>query len=81
MDIKIVADIEFAAVLTSDQIADALKQCWSVVENWNWQVWVETYPEEAEDGTLDRFRVAMGPTVNTHPSFLFIRFYGGARDA
>ena len=81
MDIKIVADIEFAAVLTSEQILDAVSKCRAEVDPWNWEVWAETYPEEAEDGTLDRFRVAMGPTVNTHPSFLFIRFYGGPNDA
>ena len=81
MDIKIVADIEFAAVLTRDEILDAVNKCRAQVDQWNWEVWAETYPEEAEDGTLNRFRVAMGPTVHTHQSFLFVRFYGGMSDA
>ena len=77
MSIKIVAANEFAAVLERHEIADTLEACHEEVGPWGWQAWVETYPEEAEDGTLNKFRIVMGPTVNTHPSFYFIRFYGG----
>ena len=75
--IKIVSDTEFAVVLKRDEIESALEKCRSQVQPWGWEAWVETYPEEADDGTLNQFRIVMGPIVNTHPSFYFTRFYGG----
>ena len=80
MSIKIVAEDTLAKVLTCDEIEQALAACRRAVANWGWEVWVETYPEEADDGTLNQFRIVMGPTVATHPSYLFIRFYGGSED-
>ena len=80
MSIKIVAEDTLAKVLTCDEIWAVLSDCREVVTPWGWEVWVETYPEEADDGTLNQFRIVMGPTVATHPSYLFIRFYGGSED-
>ena len=77
MGIKIVASDQFAVTLRQDELSDALEICRNTVSGWNWQVWVETYPEEADDGSLNQFRIVMGPTVNTHPSYYFTRFYGG----
>ena len=77
MSIEIVADDTRAVVLKRDEIDAALAACRETVEPWGWDAWVETYPEEADDGTLNLFRIVMGPTVNTHPSYLFTRFYGG----
>ena len=77
MSIKIVANDELAVILSREQIQDVLDECRGTVHAWAWEVWVETYPEEANDGTLNQFRVVMGPTVNTHPSLYFTRFYGG----
>ena len=77
MSIKIVADDSKAVVLKRDEIAAALAECAGAVNPWKWDAWVETYPEEAEDGSLNLFRIAMGPYVTTHPSFYFVRFYGG----
>ena len=80
MSIKIVADDTRAAVLQRDDLDNALAVCREAVAGWGWEVWVETYPEEADDGTLNKFRVVMGPAVSTNPSFYFIRFYGGPTD-
>ena len=80
MSIKIVAEDTLAAVLTRDEIELAIATCRGAVDKWGWEAWVETYPEEADDGTLNQFRIVMGPTVATHPSYLFIRFYGGSED-
>ena len=80
MGIKIVADNTLAAVLREDEIDNALADCRQVVYKWGWEVWVETYPEEADDGTLNQFRIVMGPAINTHPSYLFTRFYGGSKE-
>ena len=77
MSIKIVSDSQFALVLTKDQIPAALTICRDAVDGWGWNVWVETFPEEDDDGTLNNFRIVMGPSVMTHPSFYFTRFYGG----
>ena len=77
MTIKIVADDAKAVVLTREQLPAALEACGRAVTPWGWQAWVETYPEEAEDGSLNLFRIVMGPEVTTHPSYYFIRFYGG----
>ena len=77
MGIKIVADGSLAAVLQRDDLLNALAECRGAVGGWGWYVWVETYPEEADDGTLNQFRIVMGPAVYTHPSFYFVRFYGG----
>ena len=81
MTIKIVADSSFAVVLTRDEVQDVLDACRAEVAGWAWHAWAETYPEENDDGTLSKFRVAMGPGIMTHPSFYFIRFYGGMEDA
>ena len=78
--IKIVADNDYAVVITRDEIEATLEKCRSEVQPWGWESWVETYPEEADDGTLNQFRIVMGPIVNTHPSFYFIRYYGGMSD-
>ena len=80
MSIKIVAEDALAVVLKRDEIWAVLSDCREVVTPWGWEAWVETYPEEEDDGTLNQFRVVMGPTVATHPSYLFIRFYGGSED-
>ena len=77
MSIKIVAEDTLAKVLSRDEVLPALERCREAVDGWGWQAWVETYPEEAEDGTLNQFRIVMGPTVSTHPSYYFTRFYGG----
>ena len=77
MSIKIVSDNEFATVIDREEIPDTLAACRKEVQPWGWEAWVETYPEEDEDGSLNKFRIVMGPIVNTHPSFYFIRFYGG----
>ena len=77
MTIKIVADSSFAVVLTRDELQDVLDTCRAEVAKWRWEAWVETYPEENDDGTLTRFRVVMGPGITTHPSFYFIRYYAG----
>ena len=81
MSIKIVAAGEFAVVLGRHEIADTLEACHEEVGPWGWHAWAETYPEEAEDGTLNNFRIVMGPAVTTHPSFYFVRFYGGMTDS
>ena len=75
--IKIVADNDYAVVLKRDEIDDVLERCRYEVQPWGWEAWVETYPEEADDGTLNNFRIVMGPVVRMHPSFYFTRFYGG----
>ena len=77
MGIKIVADDTKARVLAKDELDAALELCREAVTGWCWLVWVETYPEEADDGSLNEFRIVMGPSVETHPSNYFIRFYGG----
>ena len=77
MGIKIVASDQFAAILTRDELDGVLTKCRMAVGTWGWSVWVETYPEEADDGSLNQFRIVMGPTFNTHPSYYFTRFYGG----
>ena len=78
--IKIVASNDYAVVITRDEIEATLEKCRSEVQPWGWEAWVETYPEEADDGTLNQFRIVMGPIVNTHPSFYFARYYGGMSD-
>ena len=80
MTIKIVASSEYASVITREEIGVTLEKCRAEVQPWGWEAWVETYPEEEDDGTLDKFRIVMGPIVRTHPSFYFIRFYGGMSD-
>ena len=75
--IKIVADNDYAVVLKRDEIDETLRKCRLEVQPWGWEAWVETYPEEADDGTLNNFRIVMGPVVRTHPSFYFTRWYGG----
>ena len=75
--IKIYADDSKAAVLTKAALPDTLKICREAIADWGWEAWVETYPEESDDGSLKLFRIVMGPVVRTHPSFYFTRFYGG----